>query len=33
LPLEFLLLLGGILFLYICTAELVKKVFYRKVKF
>jgi P-type Mg2+ transporter len=32
LPLEFLLLLGGILLLYIGAAEVAKKFFYRKVK-
>jgi Mg2+-importing ATPase len=32
-PLEFLPILGGILFLYIVTAEVAKKVFYRRVRF
>jgi Mg2+-importing ATPase len=32
-PLEFLLVLAGILFLYIVTAELAKKIFYRRVHF
>ncbi len=32
-PLEFILLLAGILFLYIVTAEVAKKVFYQRVEF
>ncbi len=32
-PLEFLLVLAGILFLYILTAEVVKKIFYRRIHF
>ncbi len=32
LPLSFLLLIGGVVLLYIITAELVKSVFYRKVR-